>query len=102
MAEGSFTTRIVRIFENKENRRSENRPERNNEARELKSRMHLGIRAEYLGTARLYSSCDIGGIPIKSNLPKTEVKAPIRCPLLMWVIPPNDYRTALAVRWQGR
>lgn len=60
--------------------------------------MRQGIRAELTGSARLENSCDIGGIPIKSNLPKTEVKAPKKSPLLMWVIPPKDYRSALAVR----
>ena len=60
--------------------------------------MRQDIRAEYLGTARLDNSCGIGGIPAKSNLPKTEVKAPQKRPLLMWVIPPKDYRSALAVR----
>jgi len=46
VAEGSFTTRIVRIFENEENQRSENKPVKNNEAKELTSKMHQGIRAE--------------------------------------------------------
>lgn len=89
-----FTIRIVKRYDRCGDRRSKNRPERNNEAKELLSRMHLGIRAEYLGTARLDNSCGIGGIPSKSNLLKTEVKAPRKRPLLMWVIPPKDYRSA--------
>ena len=60
--------------------------------------MHQGIRAGLTGTARLDNSCGIGGTPYKSNLLKTEVKAPWKRPLLMWVIPPKDYRSALAVR----
>lgn len=98
MAEGSFTTRTVQLYDHEESRRSKNYLVKNNEAKELSSKMHLGIRAEYLGTARLDNSCGIGGIPPKSNLLKTEVKAPQKRPLLMWVIPPKDYRSALAVR----
>ena len=98
MAGWCRTTRTVRIFEPEGDRRSENRPERKNEAKELSSRMHQGIRAGLTGTARLDNSCGIGGIPSKSNLLKTEVKAPWKRPLLMWVIPPKDYRSALAVR----
>ena len=74
MARGSFTIRIVRIFEPEGDRRSKNYLVKNNEAKELSSKMHQGIRAEYLGTDRLDNSCGIGGIPAKSNLLKTEVK----------------------------
>ena len=94
MAKGLFTIQIVQLYDHEENRRSKNKLVKNNEAKELSSKMHQGIRAEYLGTARLDNSCGIGGIPSKSNLLKTEVKASRKRPLLMWVIPPKDYRSA--------